>query len=124
MSYQLTPEHAKLWLPVVRELREYYEGKNDKFRYLYNCPLCRVARRICQEARNINDCNNCDGMDEYCDFCLWFLFEGLICPAYAINTRIERQAEWCKWSIERLKRWERELKKIIKEKNKKSSLAK
>jgi len=23
MAYQLTPKHAKLWLPVVRELRNY-----------------------------------------------------------------------------------------------------
>jgi len=103
MTYQLTPEHAKLWFPVVRELREYYEGKNDEFKYI--CPLCDVAWMISPDLSR-------------CPFCLWVLFEGEVCKEFigdAGEKRRDRPPDWCKQSISRLKRWERELKKIIKE---------
>jgi len=98
MSYQLTPEHAKLWLPVVRELRKYYEGKNDKF--IWNCPLCKIIN---------------DNFDKNCQRCLWVLFEGRWCRgSLASELRQYRNLAWCKQSISRLKRWERRLEKIIK----------
>ena len=100
MPYQLTPEHAKLWLPVVRELREYYERKNDKFKY--ECPLCKMADFLARPC------------DISCGYCLWMLFEGEPCRNPVRMKRKNRPQSWCKQSIKRLKRWERELEKIIK----------
>ena len=111
MTYQLTPKHAKLWLPVVRELREYYEGKNDKF--IKDCPLCGMADKITNQIYKqsgkwlIN-----------CLVCPWFIFEGDVCVRLVRNVeerRDDKSQDWCKQSIKRLKRWERKLKKIIKE---------
>jgi len=101
MTYQLTPKHAKLWLPVVRKLREYYEGKNDKF--VRRCPFCDVAWTISPDLSR-------------CPFCLWVLFEGEMCKkfvGYAGEKRRDRPSDWCKQSISRLKRWERRLEEII-----------
>jgi len=106
MSYQLTPEHAKLWLPVVRELREYYEGKNDKF--VHRCPLCQIAESF-----------TC--CDFKCKYCLWTVFEGGWCENFVKDVRMKRKnrlQSWCKQSISRLKRWERRLEEIIREREK------
>jgi len=110
MSYQLTPKDAKLWLPVVRKLREYYEGKNDKFEN--GCPLCGMAGKITNQIHKqsgkwlIN-----------CSVCLWSIFEKYYCLALekdVLALREKRNHDWCKQSIKRLKRWERKLEKIIK----------
>jgi len=115
MTYQLTLEHAKLWLPVVRELREYYEGKNNKF--IDECPLCRIA--IICEQKDIY-CDRCIYPNLHiecrCCFCLWMIFEKKTCGGKRTNNlRITRPSTWCKQSIKRLKRWEKELGKIIKD---------
>jgi len=116
MPYQLTPEHAKLWLPVVRELREYYEGKNDKFKE--KCPLCKVAASIRQEKYYDRYGDVFSSPGSKCRYCLWLLFEKEHCDSdRADELRMHRNPFWCECSIFRLKRWERELKKIIKEKN-------
>ncbi|MCD6194299.1 MAG: hypothetical protein J7L26_12680 [Candidatus Aminicenantes bacterium] len=108
MAYQLTPDHAKLWLPVVRELREYYEGKNDKF--VSACPLCKITRQITHKRR----------VD--CELCLWVVFEKKTCDEFATEffegwsptyLRYRRGLVWRQQSISRLKRWERKLEKII-----------
>ena len=119
MAYQLTPEHAKLWLPVVRELREYYEGKNDKF--INFCPLCIVAGKIKGE-QYLNDCSLCSVSRNHfypydCIYCLWNIFESIKCDRFdkkILIKRIERPTSWCEQSIARLKRWERRLEEIIK----------
>jgi len=110
VPYQLTPKHAKLWLPVVKRLREYYEGKNDKF--IGDYPLCDMADKITsqiyeQSGRLLINCSVCP----------WFIFEGYYCIVLEkdiLALREERDPDWCKQSISRLKRWEKKLKKIIK----------
>jgi len=114
MSYKLTPEHAKLWLPVVRELREYYEGKNDRF--IENCPLCNVAITIKEELCGYYSCKECPLRLRKCDkclVCLWELYEGKSCPKDANQKRAKRSYVWCKQSISRLKQWEERLGEII-----------
>jgi len=104
MTYQLTSEHAKLWLPVVRELREYYEGKKKEVPSKY---LCNIAQLIE------------DDLDKMCKICLWTLFEGEECPysvlATWVFTPLISNEIYLRTSISRLKRWEKELEKIIKE---------
>ena len=110
MIYQLTPEHAKLWLPVVRELREYYEGENNKFKGCV-CPLCITEHEI---SRMLTPGRICDE----CEYCLWVIFEETIChnKFKGIGAlRVCRDPDWCKQSISRLKRWERRLEEIIRE---------
>jgi len=60
MPYQLTPEHAKLWLPVVRGLREYYERKNDKF--VHRCPLSRLLTVILNVSIAFGQFSKVDGV--------------------------------------------------------------
>ena len=120
MTYKLTPEHAKLWLPVVRELREYYERKNDKFTVVGEYSLCEIARKIRdRECLKYNNCLKCPAhMDGKCFFCLWNVFEKKKCNVFDENIMIKRTRRpqsWCKQSIVRLKRWERRLEEIIKE---------
>ena len=113
MSYKLTPEHAKLWFPVVRELREYYKGKNDKF--IENCPLCSMAGKITNQIYEQSE-----KWLMNCSVCLWYIFEGYYCSAIKGNVsafREKRYSEWSKQSVKRLKRWERRLKKIIEKEN-------
>ena len=127
MSYQLTPKDAKRWLSVVRELREYYEGKNDKFEN--GCPLCSIASKISEYCcLKQQQCMVCPFYRKHnytcilletrgCFICLWNIFEGNKCLQLIENIenkRKVRSSEWCKQSISRLKRWERELKKIMK----------
>ena len=123
MACQLTPKHAKLWLPVVRELREYYEGKNDKFEN--SCPFCKKAEKLCDSYLYENcgfDDKDLKIMAEKglkwssCFCCPWFIFEGdscLVCGENVLDLREERDPIWCKQSIKRLKRWERKLEEII-----------
>jgi len=71
---------------VVRKLREYYEGKNDKFEN--SCPFCKKAEKLCDSYLYENcglDDKDLEIMAEKrlkyptCYFCLWFIFEGNSC---------------------------------------------
>ncbi len=99
----MTKKQAKKWLPIVRELREYYEGKNDKHSGV-DCVLCIKSK--------VED-------DSHCCRCPWCLIDGVNCVGYfaenfkssnfftPIYDRRTRTTFWTKDSIKRLKRWEK-----------------
>ncbi len=98
----MTKTKARQWLKAVISLREYYEGKNDKWKN--RCPLCPISRHD-----NSTDCG-----------CLWVYFEGNSCEWWKTGIcrkRENRTTEWVAKSIPRLRRWERRLRRIINKKD-------
>ena len=114
MTYKLTPNHARLWLPVVRELRGYYEKRNNRFKFKNACPLCKVAGFIRREEHSDKHSHMCLTLISKCRYCLWVLFEKEPCGGdSAERLRMHRYPIWCEQSIARLKRWERRLEETI-----------
>jgi len=111
MTYKLTPEHAKLWLPVVRELRGYYERKRKQAFY-FNVLNIIPSGYLCSVAMTIQK-----NPFKACDYCLWKIFEGNKCPTFLPSIWDIIPSSVCKELIEnhisRLKRWERRLEEII-----------
>lgn len=95
---------AELWLIALRELRDYYEHKNDFFDYL--CPLCCVARHLV-DMSFLRRPRLHPEENFYCWVCPWRQVDGQYCgeTANVLSNRETRPDDWCKKSIARIDRW-------------------
>ena len=112
MTYNLTPQQALGWTPVVDSLMAYYRRENDD--WVDNCPLCRHAIK------------NQPVVERYdkspCPHCVWAAlsrgpcFFGGVFPSRfkreVYEYRETRPKTWCAYSLRRLARWRKKLVEI------------